>query len=138
MAVGPLLAIVVALSQSWAAFPALGFAEARDVFIGHLLTKGLDYGPSFFLALLIWVACDRAGLRDAKFAVVVGVVASYAAPRLYALIYLLFGPYRMPIDLGILLAPRIDELVIGAVLAIVMWAIAYWRPPSAARIAAGS
>ena len=135
VAVGPLLAIVVALSQSWAAFPTFGPSEGRDIFLGHLLAKGVDYGPSFFLALLTWVVCHWAGARDVKFGVTVGVAAFYIAPRVYALIYLSFGPYSVPVGPD-LLVPRIGELVIGAVLSIVMWAIAYWKPTSATGVAA--
>jgi hypothetical protein len=130
------LAIAAALSESWAAFVALGFYEARDVFLEHLLTKLIDYGPSFFVALLIWVACHTFGARDAKFSVMVGVGAFYFAPRLYALIVLRLDPYWMPIDLVTLFTPRIGELGIGAILGLVMWAIGYWKPASEVGIAA--
>lgn len=137
LAVGPLLAILVALSQSWAAFPALGFTEGRDVFLGHLLTKAIDYGPGYFLALLLWVACARLGARLAS-AIMVGVLGFYVAPPVYALIYLAHDSYWVWDCLPTLFLPRVGALVIGAVLAIVMWVIAYWRPTSTARIVAGS
>jgi hypothetical protein len=127
------LAIAAALRQTWAAFFALGLSEARDIFLGHLLTTLLDYGPGFFSGLLIWVACHRFGVRGAKFSVIVGLATFYVAPRLYALLFLQ-GPHSIPVDMTILFTPRLGELVIGAVLAIVMWVIGYWKPTFAARI----
>jgi hypothetical protein len=93
---------------------------------------------AIFLALLLWVACARLGARALASAIMVGVLGFYVAPPVYALIDLAHDPYWVWDYLPTLFLPRVSELVIGAVLAIVMWVIAYWRPTSTARIVAGS
>ena len=122
----------MAHSRVWAAFSALGPAEWFSQLLNHLLTIALDYGPGFVLVLLTWIVFDRFGLRDAKYAVLVGVVSFYLAPRLYALLFLLQTAYWSPYVFPDLLAPELGEIVAGAVLALLMWAIAYWKPTRSA------
>jgi hypothetical protein len=136
--IGPMLAVFAALSLSWAAFPALGEAEGFDVFVSHLQAKGVDYGPGYTVGLLAWLICDRVGVRDAKYAVVIGALSFYVGSRLFALIYLAQDSYWSWDYLPRLFVPRISELVFGSVLAIVMWAVAYWSPSAPARSAAGT
>ena len=135
---GLLAAVVAAQLHVWAALSALGVEDWFQQLLSHLQTKALDFGPSFVLAVLAWIVFDRLGLRDAKYAVLVGGVSFYLAPRLYALLYLTQVPYWSFDRLPALFVPRFSEIVIGAVLSFLMWAIAYWKPSSAATIVQGN
>ena len=128
---GVLVAIIAAQSRVYAALPALGIEDWLSLLAGHLYVIALDFGPSFVLAVLAWFVFDRLKLREFWLAAIVGAVSFYAAPRLYAVIFQAFAPYWF-LDIPRLLIPHLSDLLIGSLVALFMWAIAYWPPRRAA------